>query len=188
MQTTRSGSSHAPPRRSGGALGITVMALSLAAAACGTSEPPKSPENEAPVDEVPKWEGASAPEPPKSKSTAPTVNEAPTRRTDQYDKEATDVVLKRAGRVVKENCGAAKDESGKATGPWGKATLKVLLGANGHSKGVTVPEPYQGKPTGNCVEKAFTNLTFPPWAGTDTQIDWDVEIPQPGTEKAAPKP
>jgi hypothetical protein len=44
---------------------------------------------------------------------------------------------------------------------------------------VTVPAPYQGKPTGNCVEKAFSSLTFPPWGGADTEISWEVELVQP---------
>jgi hypothetical protein len=132
-------------------------------------------------EETPKWEGASSTpsETPKPKSGGG-VQEAAAHRTDVYDKEATEVVLKRAARQVKDNCGAAKDDSGKAVGPWGKANIQVQLGHNGHSKGVTVPAPYQGKPTGNCIEKAFTNLTFPPWGGQDTQVDWEVELVQPG--------
>jgi hypothetical protein len=144
-------------------------------------EPGKDPSNT--TEETPKWEGAGpAPSTTETKSSgggARPVSEAPKQRTDQYDKEQTEVVLKRAARQVKENCGAAKDESGKASGPWGKTNVQVMLGHNGHSKGITVPAPYQGKPTGNCVEKAFTNLTFPPWAGQDTQVDWEVEIVQP---------
>ena len=137
-------------------------------------------------DEPTKWEGATThpPEENKPKNTTG-ATEAPTRRTDVYDKEATEVVLKRAARQVKENCGAAKGDDGKATGPWGKATLQIQLGRNGHSKGVTVPPPYQGKPAGNCVEKAFTNLTFPPWGGSDTQIDWEIELVNP--DAPAPK-
>jgi len=44
---------------------------------------------------------------------------------------------------------------------------------------VTVPAPYQGKPVGNCVEKAFTNLTFPPWGGSDAEVSWEVELVNP---------
>jgi hypothetical protein len=171
--------------------GVWVVAA-LVACGGGTEKAKEPTEKPAYTDETPKWEGAAAPEPStpaKASSGGATVNEAPTRRTDQYDREATDVVLKRAARQVKENCGQAKDESGKATGPWGKTTVQVQLGHNGRSKGVTVPEPYQGKPTGNCVEKAFTNLTFPPWAGADAQIEWEVELiepaktPEPGKKK-----
>ena len=167
---------------------LCSLAASSGTAACGDGKPAKDPSEVSstpPADETPKWEGASTAKPdenhPKSAGGA-VVNEGSARRTDQYDKEATEVVLKRAARQVKDNCGAAKDDSGKATGPWGKATIQVQLGRNGHSKGTTVPSPYQGKPTGNCVEKAFANLTFPPWGGQDTQVDWEVELVQPGAE------
>lgn len=158
------------------------MALALATVACG-SKPAKDPSAEdAPKeDETPKWEGSStAKEDPKpATGGGASIVEGQRRREDQYDKEATDVVLKRAARQVKDNCGAAKDETGKANGPWGKVTVQVQLGHTGRSKGITVPSPYQGKAVGNCIEKAFTNLTFPPWGGADTQIDWEVELVQP---------
>jgi hypothetical protein len=182
-----------------------MRASSLASVACsslfiasltalaGCPAPPKqvgdpSSESSKSGDEPPKWEGASAPEPPKPKSNggssgATGVTEAPTRRTDQYDKDATEVVLKRAARQVKENCGAAKGDDGKATGPWGKTSVHIELGSNGRSKGVTVPSPYQGKPIGNCVEKAFANLTYPPWGGADMQLDWEIELVNPAEPK-----
>ena len=108
------------------------------------------------------WRSATNPSPEDSKptvgksggSSGGTVQEAPRRRTDQYDKEATEVVLKRAARQVKDNCGAAKDDNGKAIGPWGKTSIQVQLGHNGHSKGTTVPSPYQGKPAGNSGNAA----------------------------------
>ena len=142
-----------------------------------------------PGEEAPKWEGATTPPPAESKPSGGggggrTVTEAPRQRTDQYDKDATETVIKRAARQVKDNCGAAKGDDGKATGPWGKATLQIQLGKNGHSKGVTVPAPYQGKPVGNCVEKAFTNLTFPPWGGSDTEVSWEVELVNPAADPA----
>lgn len=167
------------------------MVLGLVAG-CGGDKKAKSP-SDTPTsqDETPKWEGATNPKPddPKPSSSSSsggssggTVHEAPAKRTDQYDKEATEMVLKRAARQVKDNCGAAKDDNGKAVGPWGKATIQVQLGRNGHSKGTTVPSPYQGKPTGNCIEKAFTNLTFPPWSGQDAEVAWEVELIEPGKE------
>jgi hypothetical protein len=172
--------------------------------ACGAKKEPKDPSDTPPssTDETPKWEGASTTRSSSSSSgssgssspddTKPStasqsasggaVQEAPKRRTDQYDKEGAEIALKRAARQVKANCGAAKDDNGKAIGPWGKVTVQVQLGHNGHSKGTTVPSPYQGKPVGNCIENAFTNLQFPPWSGDDTQVDWDVELVEPGKE------
>jgi hypothetical protein len=146
------------------------------------SPPPKADE------EAPKWEAAQpAPDKPKATGSAAggrQVTEAPTRRSDQYDKDATEVVLKRAARQVKEHCGAAKGDDGKASGPWGKGTVQIQLGSGGRSKGVTVPAPYQGKPTGNCVEKAFANLTYPPWGGADAEVSWEIELVSP----PAPEP
>jgi hypothetical protein len=171
---------------------VAVSSIALALAGCG-GKPKQVGEypaehNEKSGEEPTKWEGAAPPPPPLSQEektekakpkTGGGVNEGATRRTDQYDKEATEVVLKRAARQVKENCGQAKDDTGKATGPWGKATLQIQLGASGRSKGVTVPAPYQGKAVGNCVEKAFSNLTYPPWGGSDTEVSWEVEIVNP---------
>jgi hypothetical protein len=170
---------------------VSVVAL----IACGKKDAAKDPsgEDKPPVinEDTPKWEGATdedkkgAPPPPKANpggTSAGKVNEGGGRRHDQYDKEGTDVALKRAARQVKENCGQAKDDNGKAIGPWGKVTIQVQLGANGHTKGTSVPAPYQGKPVGTCIERSFMNLSFPPWSGGDTSVDWEVELVEPGKE------
>ena len=169
--------------------GVTLCALASPVACGGKPKQADDPSNESthkpPTDDgttATKWEGATAPPPASETPKGPgvtSVNEGATRRTDVYDKEGTEVVVKRAARQVKENCGAAKDETGKATGPWGKITIQIQLGHNGHSKGITVPGPYQGRAVGNCIEKAFTNLTFPPWGGADTEISWDLELVNP---------
>lgn len=165
---------------------FTVGLVLLSSLGCGgdgkkakdpsdTNEPPKE-------DEAPKWEGYVSPKPDDPKPVpGAKVNEAPTKRADQYDKEAVEIPLKRAARQVKDNCGHAKDENAKS-GPFGKTTIQVKLGHNGHSQGATVPAPFQGKPSGTCIEKAFEKLQFPPWAGQDAQIDWEVEVVEPGKE------
>ena len=59
----------------------------------------------------------------------PTAFSTPAGRSkNTYDKDGTEVVLKRAGRAVKDSCGDARDETGVATGPWGKITIQVMLG------------------------------------------------------------
>lgn len=174
-------------------VGVFSVALLLA---CGKKDEAKDPSGEdkppAGNEDTPKWEGATEedkhPAPQASKSGGGggggggKVNEQGGRRHDQYDKEGTDIALKRAARQVKENCGHAKDENGKAIGPWGKVTIQVNLGANGHTKGTTVPAPYQGKPVGTCIERSFMNLSFPPWSGGDTQVDWEVELVEPAKD------
>jgi len=96
-----------------------------------------------------------------------------------YDRGSIEVVLKRAARQVKANCGAATDDNGSASGPWGKTTLTVKLGHNGHSKGGTIPAPFDGKATGNCAIKAFINLIYEPFGGGDADLEWPIEIVHP---------
>jgi hypothetical protein len=116
------------------------------------------------------------------KEMAPPTTPSPVtgqRSKDVYDKEATEIVLARAARQVKANCGFAKDEDGNAKGPWGKTAVTVNLGHNGHIRGATIPAPFDGKPAGKCALQAFSTLTFPPWSGPDTSVDWPIEIAQP---------
>jgi hypothetical protein len=166
--------------------------LALALVACGPTKPPEdassaSSEKKDDGTQSVKWEGASKDDMQSRKQEAPAGSQAATPtvkedRHDQYDKEATEVVLKRAARQVKANCGHAKDENGKASGPWGKVNVSVQLGHNGRGKGASIPAPFEGKPTGRCAVQAFSNLTFPPWSGDDTTVEWEVEIVEPGKE------
>jgi hypothetical protein len=104
---------------------------------------------------------------------------SPTLGGASYDRKTLEVGLKRAARQVKANCGAATDDNGNASGPWGKTSVTVKLGHNGHSKGGTVPAPYSGKAVGRCVEQAFTNLIYAPFPGQDTDVDWPIEVVKP---------
>ena len=100
-----------------------------------------------------------------------------------YDKDQVNIVLNRASNQVKNNCGSATDENGKAAGPWGNVKVTVTLGRNGHVHGVAVPDPYNGKPVGTCIEHAFQYLIFPPYAApADVTVDRDVELHPPGSK------
>jgi hypothetical protein len=97
-----------------------------------------------------------------------------------YDRDAVEAELKRAAREVKASCGSATDDDGKATGPWGQTKASIVLGRNGHVKRVTVPDPYNGKPVGACIEHAFGRIVFPPYAApSDAVVDWDIELVPP---------
>jgi hypothetical protein len=174
-------------------LTVTAFALVLACGCGGSKKPAQDIEPEVSEEstKASTGEGAgsesSSTTTPSSSNTAATttggdgvrkIREQETRSQSKYDKESTDVVLGRAARQAKGNCGAAKDDDGKMTGPWGKMTIKVLLGRNGHTRTVTVPSPYEGKPVGKCIANAFSILQFPPWSGQDTEVDWEVEVSQ----------
>jgi hypothetical protein len=123
---------------------------------------------------------------PSKPAPAPAADPSPPAAGEKvpYDKEAVTVPMRIAVRQVKANCGAATDEEGKATGPWGKTTVTVTLGHNGHVRGAAVPSPYDGKPVGRCITRAFSTAIYPPFNGPDTPIEIPVEVVQP----AAPPP
>lgn len=187
---------------------VVVLGLSLAACAlaCGPSKKPAedpSASSSSGGDENKKWEEATPEDQrgssPKSSSSggsggssgssggaasgssggAPAPSSPPSKRHDEYDKEATEVVLRRAANQVKGNCGAARDDDGKQTGPWGKTKVSLTLGRNGRMKGVQLPSNYENKAAGRCIVNAFQGLIFPPWSGQDATIDWDIELVQP---------
>jgi hypothetical protein len=158
---------------------LAVLSL-FGAARCGggsTAKDPSTDPTTKPDDSAPKWDSNSEPS-ATTKSSAATAD--PTARSGMvYDKDATEVVLKRGERQVKDNCGHAKDADNKLTGPYGKVTVTLVLGHNGHMKEVKVPAPFEGKPTGACIVNCFDNLIFPPWHGPDTSVDREVEVVKP---------
>jgi hypothetical protein len=135
---------------------------------------PDSTGGEAPASKAPK------PDPDLASGGAAPASDTPSGGGASYDKDAVEIELKRAGRQVKANCGAATNDDGAATGPWGKTTASVTLGRNGHVKQVTLPPTYDGKAVGLCVVHAFQKIQFPPYGGSvDVVVDREVELVKP---------
>jgi hypothetical protein len=165
---------------------VAVAVTMLASVACG---PPKPAESASHGDEAAPPASGDSDTPPgvSSPPPAPPVAPAPAPGSGvPYDKEAVEIGLKRAARQVKGNCGGTKDEDGKATGPWGKTTVTVKLGHNGHSQGAAISAPFDGRPVGKCISQAFAIITYPPFAGADTTIEWEVEVVEPPAAAAPP--
>lgn len=171
-------------------IGMRAICMSLllavlgSAAACAPTKPAESPSTHDDDGSTSTPKSGTTPPAGDSETTPPPAPPPPPPPPPSaggvtYDKEAVELVLKRAARQVKANCGAATDEEGKATGPWGKTSVTVKLGHNGHSQGATIGAPYDGKPVGRCATQAFAILQFPPFAGGDTTVDWPIEIVAP---------
>jgi hypothetical protein len=96
-----------------------------------------------------------------------------------WDRDLTAAELARAARSVKANCGSATDTDGHATGPWGKTQVTVVLHHRGKTKNAKAQGEYAGTPAGRCIERAFTDLHFPPWQGHDVTIQYDIEVVHP---------
>jgi hypothetical protein len=97
-----------------------------------------------------------------------------------YDKDEIDAKMKRSAKQIKANCGAATDEEGKATGPWGTVHVSVTLGRNGHVKDVSIPDPYKDKPVGTCISRQLMKIIFQPYvASDDSTVEEDFEVTKP---------
>ncbi len=179
-----------------GMCGLVAVVLSTG---CGPKKPAEDASSESPAAPPPgapgestddtKWDGSSTTTTPKPTTTAGTgVTQAPGRRHNEPDKDSVEIEMKRGARAVKEHCGETKDDAGKASGPWGKTKVSVVLGRNGRVKGVTVPAPFDGTPVGKCIVNSFANGMFMPWNGPDATIDWDIEVVQPAPPPAPEKP
>jgi hypothetical protein len=146
---------------------------------CGSSETTSSPKSDDSSSSSSSSDTGSGGGGASSASSDPAPS-APTAGKTPYDKDSVEIELKRASRQVKANCGSATDDSGSATGPWGKTTAAVTLGRNGHIKDVTVPAPYDGAPDGVCAINAFKKIQFPPYASSsDVVVQWDIEFVKP---------
>jgi len=179
--------------------GVLGGLLSLGSlAACGPAKPPAdaSDVQEAttklapPSDDTPRMGTSSTPPagggggesaPPPASAADGQPHLPPDFGGRSYERESAEVVLRRAARQVKNNCATASDDTGKASGPWGKTSVSVVMGHNGHSKSATIPAPFDGKPTGRCATQAFIDMQYPPFSGPDTTVEWDIEIVKPGS-------
>ena len=91
-------------------LSLLLLGTALSGVACGAKKPASSPDETDSPTGVPaeKWDTSSqtaeaAKEPAKTGTGAPKVNETASKKDNEYDKEATNVVLNRATRQVKDN-------------------------------------------------------------------------------------
>ena len=97
-----------------------------------------------------------------------------------YDKAEINAKMKRSAKQIKANCGAATDQEGKTTGPWGTVHVSITLGRNGHVKDVAVPDPYKDKPVGTCISRQLMKIIFAPYvASDDSTIEEDFEVTKP---------
>jgi hypothetical protein len=114
-----------------------------------------------------------------STDTTPAVTALPATLGMGWDRDLTAQELARAARSVKANCGSATDDDGNAKGPWGKTQVSVRLHHKGHTKDAKAEGEYAGTPVGHCIERAFSDLHFPPWEGHDVTIEYDIEVVKP---------
>jgi len=117
---------------------------------------------------------------------------APALADQSFDEEEVSLIVARATRQAQENCSKTRNAEGKLAGPWGQATVTLVLNhASGRIKDVFVDDAFDDTPTGRCVEGAYKLLVVPPWNGKDRTLERVVVLEKPAEadeeEKAAQK-
>ena len=117
---------------------------------------------------------------------------APALADQSYDEEAVNLVITRASRQAQENCAKTRNAEGRLAGPWGTATVTIVLNhSSGRVKDVLVDDAFDDTPTGRCIEGAYKLLIVPPWSGKDRAVERLVTLEKPAEaeeeERAAQK-
>jgi hypothetical protein len=60
--------------------------------------------------------------------------------------------------------------------PRGDATVTVTFSGTGKSTKATVGAPFEGKPIGNCVVRAFVGIVITPFDGPDVEVTHRVNL------------
>ncbi len=133
---------------------------------------------------------------PRTQATAvlvfATLGTSPVLADQPFDDEAVTALLTRATRQAQENCTKVRNAEGKLAGPWGTATVTIVLGhASGRVRELTLDETFDDTPPGRCIEGAYKLLMVPPWTGRDKTVERAIVLEKPpeaeAEERAAQK-
>jgi hypothetical protein len=120
---------------------------------------------------------------PLSGTTAPGKVEDATKREDKanermpstFDKQQTQVSVNRGARQAAE---CAKIH---AEGPFGEASVVLIIDNKGKIEDAQLSPPFAGTPIGKCVEQSFEHESVPPWDGPDEKITASVTLKKADT-------
>ncbi len=92
-------------------------------------------------------------------------------KRDAFDEAQGKVVLNRAANSARTCVNVVSSNQ-----PHGVATVTVTFSGSGKSTKATIGAPFDGKPIGNCVIRAFVNIVIKPFEGPDVQMTQKVTL------------
>ncbi len=92
-------------------------------------------------------------------------------RKDSFDEAQAKIVLNRAANGARTCVNVVGQNQ-----PRGDVTVTVTFSGTGKSTKATVPPPFEGKPFGNCVVRAFVNIVIKPFEGADVEMKQKVTL------------
>jgi hypothetical protein len=92
-------------------------------------------------------------------------------KKDAFDEAEAKIVLHRSAN----NARSCVNVVG-ANQPHGDVTVTVTFSGTGKTTKATIGPPFEGKPFGNCVIRAFVNIVIKPFEGPDVKMTQKVTL------------
>jgi hypothetical protein len=90
---------------------------------------------------------------------------------DAFDEAEAKMVLGRAANSARSCVNVVG-----ANQPHGDVTVTVRFSGTGKTSKATIGPPFEGKPFGNCVIRAFVNIVIKPFHGPDVEKTQKVTL------------
>ncbi len=92
-------------------------------------------------------------------------------KKDAFDENQAKIVLSRAANSARTCANVIGPNQGR-----GDVTVTVTFSGAGKSTKATIGPPFEGKPFGNCVVRAFVNILIKPFEGPDVEMKQKVTL------------
>src|SRR6185503_382722 len=86
-------------------------------------------------------------------------------KKEAFDEAQAKIVLNRAANSARSCVSVVSQNQ-----PRGDVTVTVTFSGAGKSTKATIGPPFEGKPFGNCVVRAFVNILIKPFEGPDVEM------------------
>jgi hypothetical protein len=143
-----------------------TAAFAVGAIACHQSQEPDFPIEYT----LGKGAGPAASAPPASLAGDVRADE----KKDAFDEAQAKTVLNRAANSARTCVSVIGQNQAR-----GDVTVTVTFSGAGKSTKATIGPPFEGKPFGNCVIRAFVNIVIKPFEGPDVEMKQKVTLRGP---------
>jgi len=92
-------------------------------------------------------------------------------KKEAFDEAQAKIVLNRAANSARTCVNVVSQNQ-----PHGDVTVTVTFSGAGKSTKATIGPPFEGKPFGNCVVRAFVNILIKPFEGPDVEMKQKVTL------------
>jgi hypothetical protein len=103
------------------------------------------------------------------------AEETDSEKTGKWDKEGTELELKRA-TLSAETCPETLPDEQKKDSPKGTAQVTLTFSNDGHVKQSSISEPFADTPVGKCVLRAMGAIIVEVYEGPEETVTWEVDL------------